>query len=466
MECPAEQYSVPLLLPPLLAFLASTVRGVSGFGDGITFQSLWLLCAALGLVPGLHSPSACYAMRKAVLYSTIMQVVTMPAQAWQAREHLRVIAGYTLPMALAGSGLTVVGANLLLRSASSTLRPLIGSLFLVFSVVQLALKARAQVARLHAQPQPQAQQQQQLQQALPPALPVVVEEEEEEEKEGGEEERSTLVPSGAAPAPAVAAGAIATAGSGGEGCPAAAAPAAAAWVPPLPSPAEIEGMLASARAQLRAEGSASARAPSTPALSPALIPAAPSPCCALPPALARYLPALSPVLSPLPMLLLLVPAAMCGGVLGGLMGAGGPPLMAAYSVLDLDKDVLRGFGVVPSCFMLVRLALYTGSEGAVAQASEAALYAMIMAGGLAGVFAGGRLRPWVDGERVVLLILALGWVAGGLLLGLFVEAGVTVGYGVGAVGAAGLWAAAARSARCAARLGCGGGGGRGGVAQG
>jgi hypothetical protein len=103
------------------------------------------------------------------------------------------------------------------------------------------------------------------------------------------------------------------------------------------------------------------------------------------------------------MLLLLVPAAMCGGVLGGLMGAGGPPLMAAYSVLDLHKDVLRGFGVVPSCFMLVRLALYTSNEGAVAQASEAALYALIMAGGLAGVSAGARLRPWVDGERVVLL---------------------------------------------------------------
>jgi hypothetical protein len=220
-------------------------------------------------------------------------------------------------------------------------------------------------------------------------------------------------------------------------------------------------MLASARAQPRAEGSASARAPAAPApapapaATPALLPAAPSPCCALPPALAPYLPPLSPALSPLPMLLLLVPAAMCGGVLGGLMGAGGPPLMAAYSILDLDKDVLRGFGVVPSCFMLVRLALYTSNEGAVAQASEAALYALIMAGGLAGVSAGARLRPWVDGERVVLLILGLVWLASGLLLGLFVEAGVTAGYGAGAVAAAGLWAAAARSARCAARMGCG-----------
>ena len=433
MECSGEQYSVPLLLPPALAFLASGIRGVSGFGDGIAFQSLWLLSAALGLVPDLHSPAACYAMRKAVLYSTVMQVVTMPAQAWQARAHLRAIAGYTVPMVLAGCGLVAVGAEVLLHSESTTLRPLIGALFLVFSVTQLALKARAQVVRLHAQP------------AAPAAAAAA-----EEGEAGGEEESAQLV--ACAAAPAVATGAICPGGSGSGG----ALPPAptAAWVPPLPSPVEVEAMLAAARALPGGGTGSGGGGGGAPPAPPALAPAVPSAWCALPPALAPYLPPLSPALSPLPMLLLLLPAAMCGGALGGLMGAGGPPLMAAYSLLALDKDVLRGFGIVPSCFMLVRLALYTGGGGAVAAGSEAPLYALIMAAGLAGVAGGSRLRQWVDGEAVVLIILALVFAASGLLLGLFVQRAVTAGYAAAALGGAGLWAAAARSGACAARLGC------------
>ena len=243
MQCSGAAYAVPLLAPAALAFAAATVRGASGFGDGITFQALWQLCAALGMLPGAHSPSACWALRKAVLYSTIMQTITMPMQAWQARAHLRRIAGFTLPMIACGSGLVALGAHLLLHSENALLRPLIGTLFLLFSVAQLALKARARLRALHA-PHP------------PPPVGAA------EEEEGAE-----LVPKGAAaaaagpaclaPLPAAAKAAAActpapaVGGAAAAPLPASPSPpldAHAPWVPPLPLPEELALMLQAASA--------------------------------------------------------------------------------------------------------------------------------------------------------------------------------------------------------------------------
>ena len=441
MQCSGAAYAVPLLAPAALAFAAATVRGISGFGDGITFQALWQLCAALGILPGAHSPSACWALRKAVLYSTIMQTITMPMQAWQARAYLRRIAGYTLPMVLAGSGLVALGAHLLLHSENALLRPLIGALFLLFSVAQLALKARARLRALHDAPHP----------------PVGAAEEEEEGAE--------LVPKGAAaaaagpaldaplPAAAEAAAACTPASAAGG---AAAAPAAlppspssppaahAPWVPPLPLPEEISLMLQAAAAP----SSSTAGTPST------LLPT-PTSLLALPPALAPYLPPLSPTLSPLAMLLLLLPAACAGGLLGGLMGAGGPPLMAAYSILNLDKELLRGFGIVPSMFMLIRLSLYTGGDAAVFNAAEeGGVYVAILVCSLAGVGLGSWLRKWVDGERVVLILLVLVYLAAGLMLDLFVDARANAALGVLTAGGCGVFAWAVQSRACAQRMAC------------
>lgn len=153
------------------------------------------------------------------------------------------------------------------------------------------------------------------------------------------------------------------------------------------------------------------------------------------------------------MLALLVPAAMLGGALGGLTGAGGPPLMAAYSLLGLPKDTLRGLGVVPSAFMLVRLAVYTRGPGAVFDprpppSGELGVYAGILAGSLAGSALGDRLRRHLDADAVVNLLLALVFVGSGLMLRVFREPAVTAAYaalvalGCGAFGAA--WLAAGR----------------------
>lgn len=153
-------------------------------------------------------------------------------------------------------------------------------------------------------------------------------------------------------------------------------------------------------------------------------------CITLPPT--RF-PRLSPGYPPVRMLALLLPASMLGGLLGGLTGAGGPPLMASYSLLSLDKDVLRGFGVVPSVFMLVRLAMYTGAPGAVFDPSPQGdlwVYCGIFAAAVAGSLLGDRLRPRFNSDAIIAMVLVLVFVGSGLMLRLFQDTGVTVFYGV------------------------------------
>ena len=471
---------MPVFAPGLVAFFAAFVRGMSGFGDGVTFQAVWSLGAAFGLLPGPHSPSACWSMRKSVLYSTIMQCLTMPVQAWQAREYLVMISGYTVPMALAGSGFVVLGALLLLSSSTAVLRPLIGATFLVFSLSQFGQKARAHLRHLAAPaaPAPAAHVPSSTGAAAAAATRRAAlsgqgeEEEAEGEEEGGVgEEGKGLVlhaarrdstaweahtPAPPSPASAAAAAAAAAAAEAAS----AMAVKVSTWVPPLPTRQELaawEAAAASARGHGNGGGGAAAQAaaalgspPSPPHRTLLLLlcrrspssPSSPSSSTSSTSSYLEALPRLSRHFSPLGTLALLLPAAVAGGLLGGLMGAGGPPLMAAYALLEMDKDVLRGFGIVPSVFMLVRLGMYTGSEGGVFDwGGEAGVYALILVGSTAGVGVGTWARRWVSAEGIVLVILALVFLASGLLLDLF-NSGLTnalFGAIVGGGGGGFLW---------------------------
>ena len=116
------------------------------------------------------------------------------------------------------------------------------------------------------------------------------------------------------------------------------------------------------------------------------------------------------------MLLLLLPAAVASGLLAGLMGAGGPPLMAAYALLEVEKDALLGFSVVPSAFMVLRLALYMGADGSVHDDGEWALYGGIMAAALAGMAAGAGARRAVASGTVLTLVVGLVFVSSAMML--------------------------------------------------
>ena len=118
------------------------------------------------------------------------------------------------------------------------------------------------------------------------------------------------------------------------------------------------------------------------------------------------------MLPPLLLLAVLGFASLCAGVLNGMLGAGGPPLMLAYSFLELDKDVLRGFGVVPSVFMVLRMILYVAVPNGVFDTQELFLYAIIGLASAGGSAAGGRLRASCSATALLRAILGLVWLSG------------------------------------------------------
>jgi hypothetical protein len=116
------------------------------------------------------------------------------------------------------------------------------------------------------------------------------------------------------------------------------------------------------------------------------------------------------------MLLLLLPASVASGLLAGLMGAGGPPLMAAYALLEVEKDALLGFGVVPSAYMVLRLGMYMNADGSVHDDGEWGLYAGIVGAGLAGMAAGNGARRFVASGTVLTMVVGLVFVSSALML--------------------------------------------------
>ena len=419
---------VPFWLPGILAFFSATVRGVSGFGDGITFQAFFQLSLELGLVHGYSPSAACWMMRKAVLYSTIMQTMTMPLQVYYARTHLRLIMWYTIPMILLGSSNVVVGAWILLNGGTGALKVWIGAFFFLFSSFFLGSKSwrflSSREQNLPTAPEASAQ-----------GVEGGVDEEKVALKGGGREGLgagvhvdSSSIDDTASLVDSPRSKSISSGGSGrnkspeshcggseqggeeegeglerndggssdeGEGARGFFDEDLDPWVPPLPSSSELyEGRGLDSEGGGAGGGNRTTDKPPQP-----------------------WLPVISPAFSPTTMLLMLLPAAAAAGLLGGMTGAGGPPLMVVYSLLQLDKDVLRGFGVVPSVDMLVRLAMYTGSEESVFDPSgDAWHYSGILLGAVAGIVLGTSFRKRVSSEGVVVVILALVFCASALML--------------------------------------------------
>ena len=130
--------------------------------------------------------------------------------------------------------------------------------------------------------------------------------------------------------------------------------------------------------------------------------------------------------------------------------------MAAYAFLRIDKELLRGFGMVPSAFMLVRLAMYTGASGSVFEPGrEALLYCAIVLSSLGGMAAGSWARRWLPSAAVHSAILWLVVLASALMLRALERPAVAAAYALLCVAAAAL--------SCARRHGGGSGSGGGGA---
>lgn len=407
-----------------------------GSCTSIRLQSLWSLTSAVGLLP----PISCYTLRKMVLFSSIMQSVSMPVQLWQARAELRTIVGYAAPMVMLGCVCSFVGAWLLLSGDPMGVRVVAGILFLMFSVAQLTSKARkALKKRLKAQSSPPSSA---------PALVSVVavagdvshhhpanstSTSSGSGKHDEDERMEKNLLGGTAASASVDSGSISSEGNGDV------APTVAKQVPTATAAAAVHSLADNTDTDHPSTTSATGDDGAVSVV------AAESTCFGLFPLPPSWFPKLSPKMQPRSMLCLLVPAAMGGGLLGGMTGAGGPPLMAAYSMLSLDKDVLRGFGIVPSAFMVVRLSMYTGSDGSVfnprpeSDGGELGVYCGIILASLAGVQFGSHFRSKFDSEALIVAVLLLVFVGSGLMLRLFVNATTTAVYSIIAV----TWSAVA-----------------------
>ncbi|RYG56019.1 sulfite exporter TauE/SafE family protein [archaeon] len=399
-----EEVYIPPVVPIILAAAAATVRGITSFGDGITFQTLWALVTAAGLLP----PTSCYTLRKAVLYATVMQALTMPLQVWQARRTVRSIIAYVIVMLSVGGVCVWFGAHLLLTADVKSLRAVVGVLFLCFAASRLTSTMLKQIQRRRAGACAAPAS------PPPPKAPGGVD---MSDLRGDDGVTVTTPTSVAAQTPdfagALSAGhsdeapimVVSSSSGSGDGS-----------TGHQPTHATRAG-LADGQAL-----SAWRRVQRTWAAGDALLPAA--------------FHKLSPNFSRLSMVVMLILASSVSGILAGMFGTGGPPLIMVYTMLQLEKDTLRGMAMVASGYMIIRLVMYTGSTGAVFDpAHEWGTYLGIIVASLVGAQVGTRIRTFVNGELLTQLLLVLVLLSSALMLDATREPGVAAFYAVGAA----LW---------------------------
>lgn len=445
MPLDASTPAIPFFGPPIIAVFASSIRGITGFGDGITFSALWSIASVFNLVPSMGDARV---LRRAVFFSTCMQTVSMPIQLWQARAQLRLIIFYAIVMSMSGAMGVVLGAHALLEGEATALREGAGSFFYIFSVGSLLSRAIIALRKHHSlEIEPQLATANAG--ATAPALStpaktataigttdfVIEADEDEDEDDDDEDDESAVVEEETervgllSPLPKKSGGA----GAGGgivssspetivrDVSPSTRAAvastettAAVAWVPPAVLEAARAASAGGASVNLAPSASSEVRGGARRCAALIDFVRAPLP--------ASYFPRLSPVFEPKSMLILLLCAGMCGGFLGGLLGTGGPPMMLAYAQLQLDKDVLRGFAIEPSILMLVRLTMYVASPvsvvdfGADGGLGDAPIAATIAASSLVGMVMGSSVRHYLPVDGLIAAILLLVFVASALML--------------------------------------------------
>ncbi|KAA0173970.1 hypothetical protein FNF27_04531 [Cafeteria roenbergensis] len=121
-------------------------------------------------------------------------------------------------------------------------------------------------------------------------------------------------------------------------------------------------------------------------------------------------------------------AGTVAGVLGGLTGANGPPLMAVFAVLGTHKDRVRAVYVWYSMSeLIVRLSVF-GAEGqAVTEQFSGGSIAVICSVACAGFVAGTLLRRFFDTVAILKGLLSLVLVSACLQLGVLKDSVIAAG---------------------------------------
>lgn len=422
-----EPFSVPPFLPPTLGFICSVVAGLTSFGDAIMWHVLWALCGAIGLI----STSSRESLTKAVLYLTVMPLANLPIGLYVSRKQLWPCAPYGFTMAVTGLCFVSVGAWLLFHADLTALKIGVGSFFISFSVLKLTgsvaswgLKRQEKKAATSAgaadggatatsKPLSEAAGK-----AGVDSSPVDT---------GGSQVALEALSASTSHSTAAAAEWAKVEPIGGWG---GYAPAGGAAAVPVPVVAYVGS--AAATSAVGVGGSVNAKSSSDAALSSSLssssAAAAAAPPAKLPSCLhplwrlwrrvsARLHP-ISPRYAPGPCLGILFATGTASGLLGGMMGTGGPPQMMAFALLAVDKDVIRGVSMVYGLLETgLRVAMFTTGAGSPFDANEWPIYAGIAVASWAGFGAGTFLRRWADTEAIIRLLLLLVFMSSAILLG-------------------------------------------------
>jgi uncharacterized membrane protein YfcA len=478
-----------MVLPPIVAGLASLVSGLTSFGDAIMFHVMFAIARAAGLV----TESGRASLTRAVVYVTVMSVGNMPLQVFFARKDLLRCHPYGLTMVCAGVTMVPVGASLLFAADLGVLTLLVGIFFCLFAASRLSVTVvEAALARTRRGDSKTAGDRTS-----------------EEPRVGLDDTNAAVAFAAGAGASAVAAN-VAERGAGPSprsqveaemeaelAAAAAAAVAPAESVRPAVSPGrdtQIELVVqspsthmpradastaalehAGAGMLLNHEGDGGSSVHLTP-LSPephTRAAAAPSAQVALAPppgndASARHTAAsaaaaedaaaiaaarasvrtwrdawrvsISPLHRVRRTLFTLFFAGFASGLLNGLLGTGGPPQMIAYSLLRVDKDAIRGTGTVYGMVeIFVRITVFaTAASTPFDMENEWGVYLAIIGCSWLGFLLGTWARRFTDSDAILRLLLAIVYLSSLILLG-GLKDGVVAG---GFAAATAVWLAA------------------------
>lgn len=121
-------------------------------------------------------------------------------------------------------------------------------------------------------------------------------------------------------------------------------------------------------------------------------------------------------------------AGTVAGVLGGLTGANGPPLMAVFAVLGTHKDRVRAVYVWYSMSeLIVRLSVFSTEGQAITQQFSGGSIAVICTVACAGFVAGTLLRRFFDTVAILKGLLSLVLVSACLQLGVLKDSAIAAG---------------------------------------
>lgn len=440
-----EPFSVPPFLPPTLGFICSVVAGLTSFGDAIMWHVLWALCGAIGII----STNSRESLTKAVLYLTVMPLANLPIGLYVSRKQLWPCAPYGFTMAVTGLCFVSVGAWLLFHADLTALKIGVGIFFISFSVLKLTgsvaswglkrqekqaaaitgaddgtgmtgskpLSGAAGIAAVDSSPVDTGASQVALEalSASTAHSTTAAAEWAKIEPIGGWGGHAPAGGTAATPVPQVAsAGRIA------------AAPAAAVGGGAIEKGSSESAVSSS----LPRDGAATA----APAVPPAKLPSWLHPLWRLWRRASSRLHPISPRYAPGSCLGILFATGTASGLLGGMMGTGGPPQMMAFALLAVDKDVIRGVSMVYGLLETgLRVLMFTTGAASPFDAREWPIYAGIAVASWAGFGAGTYLRRWADTEAIIRLLLLLVFMSSAILLGALQNSGVAATFVVAGI---------------------------------